>query len=343
MALSNKSTVTIKDVARACGVSTQTISRVINERSEVSPATREKVLAVIRQMGYQPNAVARSMRQGSRTIGVIVTGLKYKGISTTINGIAQQAQKRGYSIIVKSLESFDSRGMTPLIQSLISHQVQGIIYAAPEVGDNWSIIQQSLEGHNLPMVFLKGNPSSAPLTASIDNYYGAYLITRHMIECGYKKIAHISGPLSWWESRERARGWRQALLDTGQSIQDEALIEGDWSTERGVEAFADLYENYKGMDAVFAANDQTALGVLSYAWENNISVPKELAVGGYDDISESRYFTPPLTTIRQNFYRLGEIGVDKLLTVGSGKKVDDPLLKEDTIILKPELIIRSST
>lgn len=342
MSLSSRSKVTIKDVARACGVSTQTISRVINERTEVSPETREKVLAVISQMGYQPNALARSMRQGSKTIGVIVTGLKYKGISTTINGIAQAAQKKGYSIIVKSLESFDSSGMEHFIQSLISHQVKGIIYAAPEVGDNWSSVQKSLAGDNLPMVFLKGNPSSAPLTVSIDNYYGAYLITRHMIECGYKNIAHISGPLSWWESRERARGWRQALIDTGRSVTDEALVEGDWSTERGVAAFEQLLAQYKGMDAVFAANDQTALGALSSAWKHNIEVPQQLAVGGYDDISEARYFNPPLTTIRQNFYKLGAVGVNKLLSVGL-KKLDDPLLKEDTIILKPELIIRSST
>lgn len=342
MILTQKSKVTIKDVARACGVSTQTISRVINDKSDVSSATREKVLAVIEQMGYQPNAVAKSMRQGSRIIGVIVTGLKYKGISTTLNGIAQAAQRKGYSVIVKSLESFDSTGMRPLIQSLISHQVQGILYAAPEVGDNWAFIQKRFTSQKLPMVFLKGNPSSAPMTVSIDNYHGAYLITRHMIDRGYKHIGHISGPLTWWESRERVRGWRQALYDAGLDAPDHALIEGDWSSERGDQASAILLKNYKEIDAIFAANDQTALGVLCHTWRNGIKVPQQLAVGGYDDISESGYFSPPLTTVRQDFYGLGEVGVDKLLSVGD-TALADPVLQDDTIILKPELIVRSST
>ncbi len=339
---SQQSKVTIKDVARACSVSTQTISRVINDKSDVSPATREKVLAVIEQMGYQPNALAKSMRQGSRTIGVIVTGLKYKGISTTLNGIAQAAQRKGYSVIVKALESFDSTGMRPLIQSLISHQVNGILYAAPEVGDNWAFIQKRFTSHKLPMVFLKGNPSSAPITVSIDNYNGAYLITRHMIDRGYRRIGHVSGPLSWWESRERVRGWRQALVDAGLEIPEQALLEGDWSSERGEEACSILLKTYKGIDAVFAANDQTALGVLSHAWKCGISVPQQLAVGGYDDISEAAYFSPPLTTVRQDFYRLGEVGVNKLLSAADSKTAD-PIVEDNTIILKPELIIRSST
>ena len=340
--MSKKPKLTIKDVARACGVSTQTISRVINDRRDVSSTTRDKVLAVIEQMGYQPNALAKSMRQGSRTLGVIVTGLQYMGISTTLNGIAQAAQMNGYSIIVKELQGFESTEMQPLIQSLISHQVRGIIYAAPEVGDNWSIVQRSVTSQTPPMVFLKGNPSSAPITISIDNYNGAYLVTRYLIERGFRNIAHISGPLSWWESRERVRGWRQAMQDTGNEIADQALIEGDWSTETGVSCFAHLLRTYPKMDAVFAANDQTALGILHSAWKKGISVPEQLGVAGYDDIPESAFFTPPLTTVRQNFHRLGELGVKKLLEMGITEK-SDPALADNTIILRPELVIRSST
>jgi DNA-binding LacI/PurR family transcriptional regulator len=269
----NKSKVTIKEVARACGVSTQTISRVINNRSDVSGKTREKVLAVIAQMGYQPSAIARGMRQGSRVLGVIVTGLWYAGISTTLNGIVQAAEKYGLSIILKELATFEAKDMQPMIQSLISHQVRGIVYAAPEVGDNWLHVQKYLTNLTLPMVFLKGNPASAPMTISIDNYYGAYQMTTHLIKKGYRYIAHISGPLIWWEARERRRGWRQALMDAGLPLLDQAFVEGDWSSDKGLETFRKLRRQYPKMDAVFTANDQTALAVLYEAGRLGLSVP----------------------------------------------------------------------
>lgn len=334
--------VTIKDVARACGVSTQTISRVINNKKDVSIATREKVLAVIAQMDYQPSAMARGMRQGSKTLGVIITGLKYKGISTTLKGIVQAAERHGLSIILKEIATFDAKDMHPLVDSLLSHQVRGIIYAAPQVGDNWHHVQNSLPTITPPIVFLKGNPASAPLTISLDDFHGAYLVTKHLIEQGYRKIAHISGPLNWWESRERRRGWQQALLDANAPPDDAAWIEGDWSPEKGLYAFRELKIKYPEMDAVFAANDQTALAVLHEAWSTGVSVPNELGVAGYDNISESKFFSPPLTTIRQDFLKLGALAVEKILQTQNDPLPPDSRLP-DTIILKTELITRAST
>jgi LacI family transcriptional regulator len=342
MSQQGRSKVTIKDVARACGVSTQTISRVINNRVDVSSSTREKVLAIIEQMGYQPSAFARGMRQRSQILGVIITGLQYKGISATLSGIVQAAEKHGLSIILKKLASFESRDAQPLIQSLIAHQVQGIIYAAPEVGDNWLSAQTNVNGQTPPIVFLKGNPVSAPLTISIDNYFGAYCMTKHLVEQGYQHIAHITGPLNWWESRERLRGWRQALVDSGIPVSENTWIEGDWSTQKGLEAFKKLIQLFPEMDAVFAANDQMALGVLHHAWQNGISIPHQLGVAGYDNISDVSFFTPALTTIHQDFHKLGELAVRKLLQMDASEGQDNEV-KEDTIIIKPELEIRSSS
>ncbi len=130
MAISVRSKVTIKDVARACGVSTQTISRVLNDRTDVSRSTREKIVAVMEEMDYQPSALARSMRQQTKTLGVIIAGLHYFGISTTLTGITQAAENRGFNLMIKELPSFYSMEMQPLIQSLTAHQVQGIICAA---------------------------------------------------------------------------------------------------------------------------------------------------------------------------------------------------------------------
>ncbi len=342
MTQTTRGRVTIKDVARACGVSTQTISRVLNNRVDVSKATREKVLAVIDQMGFQPSAFARGMRQESTTLGVIIAGLQHKGISTCLKGITQEAEFNGRSLILKELPSFnDTQEMPTLIQSLVAHQVMGIIYAAPEVGKNWSQVQAKLPPNCPPTVFLKGNSSSAPITVSIDNYQGAYQVTDHLIRKGYRHIAHISGPLDWFEARERKRGWRQALLDAGMPVEDGQCAEGSWDPNSGLMAFQRLYSKYKKMDAIFVANDQMALAVLNTAWDKGIRIPEDLGVAGFDDISESAYFIPPLTTVRQDFRKLGALAVRKILALkGLGS---DASKKTDHTTIPPELIIRQST
>ena len=337
--------VTIKDVARACGVSTQTISRVLNDRRDVSDDTREKVLAVIDQMGYQPNALARGMRQKSRILGVIIAGLKYKGISTTLKGIAQASEERGFNLLLKELPTFGPTDIGHLVRSLLSHQVQGIIYAAPQVGSNWDEARDMLNGQTPPMVFLKGNPSSASMTISIDNYSGAYTLTRHMIDQGYRHIAHISGPSDWWETRERKRGWLQALRDADLSAPPQALIQGDWSPGSGLKAYESLAAGYRDMDAVFAANDQMALGVLHGATRDGLAVPGRLGVAGFDDLLEAPFYIPPLTTVRQDFRKPGELAVRKLMLLAGMNDlagyVDE--VRPDTIILSPTLVVREST
>lgn len=334
--------ITIKDVARACGVSTQTISRVLNDRKDVSRETREKIRAVMEEMDYQPSALARSMRQNSKTLGVINAEMQSIGISATLNAITQVSEKFGYSLILKELPSFDSDDFRTFIHSLSAHQVQGIIYAAPEVGDSWKKVQANLSDSVPPMVFLKGNPASAPITISADNYSGAYTVTRHLIDQGYRHIGHISGPLEWWEARERKRAWSRALVDAGMPVPEEATANGDWSCDSGANAFEILLKQYPEMDAVFVGNDQMALGVLKTAWDMGLSVPERLGVAGFDDIEESRFFIPALTTVRQNFSKLGEMAVRKLVSINSAHK-KDPDVASDAIILPTELIVRQTT
>jgi DNA-binding LacI/PurR family transcriptional regulator len=333
---------TIKDVARACGVSTQTISRVLNDRVDVSASTREKVLAVIDQMGYQPSAFARGMRQKSTNLGVILAGLQHKGISNSLKGITQEAEKHGLNLILKGLPSFKSKNLKPRIQSLMAHQVMGIIYAAPEVGNNWAQVQTKIPQHCPPMVFLKGNSASAPITISVDNYLGAHTLTRHLIEQGYRHIGHISGPLDWFEARERKRGWNQALLDAGRSVHDDQSSEGAWNPASGMEAYERLRTQYPQMDAVFVANDQMALAVLNAASQHGLDVPRQLGVAGFDGISESAFFIPPLTTVRQDFRELGAFAVRKIRKLHE-PGLDFPEVDANTIILTPELVIRQST
>ena len=335
---------TIKDIARLCGVSTQTVSRVMNQKPDVSPETREKVLGIISQTGYQPSALARSLiQQRSYTLGVIIAGLKYQGISQTLNGITEQANEDGYSLLLEELPKFNVTDVQPVIRSLMSHQVEAIIYAAPEIGDNWRNVQVQCPRPCPPIVFLKGSPYPGISTISVDNYLGAYLATLHLYEQGCRHIGHISGQLDWWEASERLRGWKAALERTGLPIEENQCATGNWSSSSGEKAFELLLENYPEMDGVFVANDQMALATLHVANERGINVPKQLKVVGFDDLAEAPYYSPALTTVRQDLRTLGIMAVKKALDMVNGFDPRSGDSLPDTIILKPQLIIRKSS
>lgn len=335
---------TIKDVARMCEVSTQTVSRVLNRRPDVSPDTRERILQVISDLGYQPSALARSLIQRrSFTLGVIIAGLKYVGISQTLNGITEQADQEGYSLLLEELPSFDVTDVQPVIRSLLSHQVEAIIYAAPEIGDNWRNVQAQRPNPCPPIVFLKGSPCEGISTISINNYRGACLAVRHLYEQGCRRIAHISGPLDWWETRERLRGWKDTLKVLGLPAGPEQCTGANWSSAGGEKAFRTLLESFPQMDGIFAANDQMALAVLHVANQVGINVPRQLAVVGFDDLAESAYYSPALTTVRQDLRSLGTLAVKKAIQMVNLSPVPEGETLPETILLEPYLMVRSSS
>lgn len=335
---------TIKDIARLSGVSTQTISRVINEKPDVSPETRERILEIIHQTGYQPSALARSLiQQRSYTLGVIIAGLKYQGISQTLNGITEQADKEGYSLLLEELPNFNVTDVQPAIRSLISHQVEALIYAAPEIGENWRNVQAQCPQPCPPMVFLKGSPYPGISTISVDNYLGAYLATLHLYEQGCRHIAHISGDADWWETDERIKGWKSALEKVGLPVSSRQVVGGNWSSASGEKAFQLILQNYPEVDGVFAGNDQMALAVLHIANEKGIKIPQQLKVIGFDDLAEAPYYSPSLSTIRQDLRTLGIMAVKKAIELVNGPEKPGPEALPDTIILKPELVLRRST
>ena len=251
--------VTIKDIARMCNVSTQTISRVINHRPDVSDDTRELVEKMIQEMGYHPSALARSLvKQRSYTLGVITAGLKYVGVAQTLNGITEECEASGYALLIKELPSFNTPNIVPLVENLISHEVEGIIFAAPDINDNITIVQSQLPSYCPPIVFLKGGPSQRFTTISIDNYGGACLAVEQLRKIGRKHIGFISGPLDWLESRQRKQGWIDTQNKFGGCVDDNCWVEGNWSSSSGEVAAKALIEKYAEMDAVFVSNDQMA-------------------------------------------------------------------------------------
>ncbi|MEJ2486688.1 MAG: LacI family DNA-binding transcriptional regulator [Anaerolineales bacterium] len=335
---------TIKEVASAAGVSTQTVSRVINNRPDVSPETRKHVQEVIDQLDYQPSALARSLiRQRSYTLGVVTAGLKYIGPSRTLSGITHAAEEAGYSLLLKELPSFETNETESIFQKLFSRHVDGIIWAVPEVGENRNWVDPFTLVSEVPIVYLTMEPIEGLSIVSIDNYYGGKTATLHLIEQGYKNIGHIAGPLSWWEARQRKTGWRDALEEAGLEAGDRQWVEGTWSAASGNRLIPKLYSQFPEMDAIFVSNDQMALSVLQYACNQGIRVPEDLGVVGFDNIPESAYFWPPLTTIDQNLYQVGEAAVREVIKIIEEQKEEQRTLEVETNTFKTNLVERQSS
>jgi DNA-binding LacI/PurR family transcriptional regulator len=335
---------TIKDVAAAAGVSTQTVSRVINERPDVADATRVHVTEVIAQLGYRPNALARSMiRRRSHTLGVVTAGLKYIGPSRVLHGITDAAEQEGYGLLLEQLPSFGSTAVAPLLDRLLERQVEGVIWAVPEVGDNHAWLQQYASRLGVPVVITSTRQQPDTYVVTIDNYEGGQMATRHLIEEGYRHIGHISGPLDWWEAQQRKAAWQDVLAGAGLPASPEASVEGNWSSRSGLQAAERLLAQYSQMDAVFAGNDQMALSVLQLAAARGLRVPDQLGVIGFDGIPEAPYFWPALSTIDQDQHRLGSSAVHGLLRLIHGDENGDDRLPGNRLVLQPSLIVRASS
>ena len=338
-----KDRVTINDVANEAGVSKQTVSRVLNDRPDVASETRQRIQEVINRLDYRPSAVARSLiNRRSFTLGVVTAGLKYIGPSQTLNGIADKAEELGYALLLVELPSFDTMEVDPVLDGLLARQVDGIIWAVQEVGENRKCLQDRLPNLGVPIIFIARGSQESLSTVSVDNYKGAKDVTRHLIDQGCQNIGHIAGPQEWWEARRRKAGWEDALSEAGVQVTDSHWVAGNWSSRSGSEAFAALLEKYPAMDGVFAANDQMALSVLQVAHQRGIQVPGDLSVVGFDGIPEADYFWPALTTVNQSLHTLGRTAVREIVSMIDARW-NKKRFKPESILLQPELIIRESS
>lgn len=341
--MGRKRKITIFDVAEGAGVSRQTVSRVLNNRPDVAPDTRERVLEVIQTLGYQPSQIARSLSQGkSCTLGVVGYGIEFYGPSRTLSVVESQANKHGYSLSLSLMSDPEAANIRAFLNQLIAQHVDGVIWAVPQIGDHNERFLQAIENILIPIVCSNLQPHDNYSLVDTNNYDGASLATRHLIEQGYHTIGIITGPLNWRASIQRMEGWRDSLHSVD-LIADESLIyEGDWTASSGYSGLKELIQNRTDLEAVFACNDQMALGVLKAASDLGKMVPKDLALIGYDNIPESAFFTPSLSTISQSFAEQGEkmvVEIERRIREISMGVTDIPR----TEILKPKLIVRDSS
>ncbi|MEV0619087.1 LacI family DNA-binding transcriptional regulator [Nonomuraea sp. NPDC050404] len=325
------------DVAREAGVSHQTVSRVLNDHPNVRADTRARVEAAITQLGYRRNLVARALvTKRSRTLGVVSFDTTLYGPASTIYGIEQAARTAGYFVSIVSLKSIDADNVRNAIEYLAEQGVDGVVVVAPQRSAARAL--ESLPV-GLPAVAVEGTQRTDVSVVCIDQREGARLATRHLLAQGHETVWHVTGPQDWPETEGRLEGWRAALEEAGRPVPDP--LAGDWSPRAGYEAGKSLAA-MDGVTAVFAANDQMALGVLRALSEKGVRVPDQISVVGFDDIPESEFFSPPLTTVRQDFDVVGRHCIEVLLRQ-IGLQIDGGPTAYERLVVRPSFVVRSST
>jgi len=322
----------MSDVARVAGVSHQTVSRVINDSRHVRAETRERVLSAMAQLGYQPNPVARALVTGrSQTLGVVSFDTTLYGPASTLFGIERAAHDAGYFIIVASLEALDRASVSEAVARLRRQGVDGILVIAPQEDAVDALLHTPAD---VPLVAVEAGPTGTVPVVEVDQFAGAAAATRHLLDLGHRTVWHVAGPPDYLEAQARLRGWRETLAAAGADA-PEPLI-GDWSARAGYDLGRRLAAD-PAVSAIFVANDQMALGVLRAMHEAGRAIPREVSVVGFDDIPESPYFMPPLTTIRQDFNEMGTRSLRLLLRAIDGERE----LAGSRVA--PQLVVRAST
>jgi LacI family transcriptional regulator len=269
--------------------------------------------------------------------------LEYYGPSHILVGIEQAANQQGLSILLNLLHQPETQEVKSIVNGLISRQVEGIIWAVPEIGNNRSWFREIFPQLVIPVIFLSTQPRDSLNVVEIDNRNGGYIATQHLLERGYRKIGLIAGPLTWWAARERRRGWQEALTAADVPFRDSQIVEGNWSAESGERGLYKLLEKSPDIQAVFACNDQMALGVIQAVRSLGKRIPEDLAVVGFDDTPESAFYSPRLTTIRQDLYQLGHVAVQTFLQIREAEQRGELNPPPEIRLLQPQLVVREST
>jgi LacI family transcriptional regulator len=226
---------------------------------------------------------------------------------------------------------------------MLSRHVVGIVWAVPSFGNNRDWIEQDTSHIPVPIVFISMQSHPKLSVIAVDNRRGSRMATKHLLDQGHQVIGLITGPLDWWEARQRHLGWRDALAEAGIVADDDFIVEGDWRAASGEQGLRQLLEPRPDISAIFACNDQMALGALLAARGMGRRVPEDLAVVGFDDIPEAAYFHPPLSTVRQDLVELGYCAVRELRRRIEPSQQVGGAVHPKTILLQPELVIRTSS
>lgn len=321
--------VTMYDVARRAGVSHQTVSRVMNSRGHVRVSTAQRVRQAMEELGYRPSASAQSLAgRRSTTVGVITFNGPLFGPSSTLQSVEREARGHGYAVLSIALHGCDDDEVQDAVAELLRRDVAGVLVVAPRDDEQGWL---GLLPEHLPVVALEAALPGHPLVAS-DNEAGGVLVARHLLGLGHRRVVHVAGPPDWSESRLRSSGFERVLREAGAPPVE--TLAGDWSARSGYAAGVAVAQ--EDVTAVFAANDQMALGVLTALHRAGRRVPDDISVVGYDDHPDSAWYLPALTTVEQGFHAVGVAGITAMMQAIGG-------VVPAGALIPPRLVEREST
>lgn len=328
---------TIKDVAKLAGVSTTTVSHVINKTRFVAEDTSKAVWDAVSALNYSPSAVARSLKiNTTKSIGMIITTSEAPYFAEIVLAVEDYCYREGYSLFLCNTQN-DPEKIQNHLDMLIKKRVDGILVMCSEYTENSLAL---FNGTNVPMVVMDWGPNDGKSDRIIDHSFdGGYLATRHLIENGHKDIAIIAGNLFKTTAKARFDGFVKAMNEAGLPVRQEWICENDFEPEAGFESMNQLLRLPHKPTAVVCACDTVALGAISAIGEKGLSVPQDISIIGYDNIHSSRFYSPPLTTIHQSKTRLGTMALQVLL---ERIQDSDAPHQPKTLEFYPELVVRQS-
>lgn len=323
------------DVADRAGVSYQTVSRVLNEPEIVRPETRERVQAAIAELGYTRNRAARALKTSrSSLIGVLTDDLSLFGPAETTTAIEAAAREAGYSVVLTSMPP-DPRAARQVGGELLGSGVEGILAIAAHEGMTPAVTEVA---RSTPVVAVSAQPpqEAGAEVVGIDQALGAHHVVEHLQRTGVRSIVHIAGPADWFDARARRLGVTSALEELG--LDGEVVGPGEWTPRSGYELTTDLIRSGPP-EAIFAASDMIAIGVLHALHEHGLRVPQDVAVVGFDNTLGAEFLIPSLTTVAQPFVEVGRVALRHLVSLLDG----DPTASQCPRTLPPRLVVRRST
>jgi DNA-binding LacI/PurR family transcriptional regulator len=332
----NAPKVTMLDVAKACGVSYQTVSRVINDSPNVSSRTRRQVLQAIETLGYHPNQFARSLKtRRSFLLEVITFGVETYIPRDLIVALGRTAKEYGYRLMFTDVKNDNQEEEKRVWAHINSGFCDGAILTAPVESKLFEKIIANPP--DLPLIQIRNKRGSNAPSVLIDQYGGEKMATQHLLNLGHRRLAEISGPLNYHEALTRHESFVDNLRSLGLEPVDS--VEADeWMPQHGYQAACKLLERTSDFSALVVSNDYMALGAILALSERGLRVPEDISVVGFDDVPESAYFMPPLTTVRQDYDALGKQSIQYLMDV-----INDPGTPPHQRVLIPQLIERKST
>ncbi len=329
--------VTVKDLAKRLSLHYTTVSKALRGHPDISVSTKNRVLSLAKELDYHPNSIAKSLKkQATSTIGIIVPSIKIDFFSAVISGVEEVAYEQGFNTVVcQSNENSEREAIH--VRTLISSRVDGVLVSVSQSTTSGAHFR-ALQKQGIPLVFFDRVCEDVEADkVVVDDYGGAVQAVRHLIQFGYRSIAHLAGHKNTSIGRERCRGYMNELERNGIAIDDELIIYGGLQEKDGIAAFGELRSLSKMPEAVFTVNDPVAIGIYNEIKRHGLEIPRDVALVGFGDVKLSSYLDPPLTTVVQSPYKIGKAAAGMLL-----RRIENPGIETEVEVIETKLIIRES-